>query len=81
MSNSNRSAYLELRASMGALTEAERTELERLRADRSIVYVNSSGVVVHAQREYTVEEWKEVVRKMRGQTGPLLAPEEVPKSE
>lgn len=73
---SNRREYLELRASMGALTEAERAELDRLRADRSIVYVNSCGVTVHSQREYTVEEWKEIVRKARGQTGPLLAPEE-----
>lgn len=75
MSNSRRD-YLELRASMGALTDAEREELERLRADRSIVYVNSYGVIVHTQREYTVEEWKQLVARSRGQTGPLLAPEE-----
>lgn len=81
MSNNNRRAYLELRANMGALTEEERAELERLRADRSIVFVNSSGVMVHTQREYTVEEWKEIVAKSRGRTGPLLAPEEKPKSE
>lgn len=72
---SNRREYLELRASMGALTEAERAELERLRADRSIVFVNSSGVMVHTQREYTTEEWKEIVAKARGQSGPLIAPD------
>ena len=76
MSNSNRREYLELRASMGALTETERAELERLRADRSTVYMVNGTTRVHALRAYTVEEWKEIVRKSRGQTGPLLAPEE-----
>jgi hypothetical protein len=78
--SSDRRDYLELRASMGVLTDAEREELERLRADRSIVYVNSSGVIVYTQREYTVAEWKELVARSRGHTGPLLPPEE-PKSE
>lgn len=77
---SNRREYLELRASMGAITDAEREELERLRADRSIVYVVNGTTIVHAMRPYSVEEWKELVRKSRGQPGPLLAPEE-PKSE
>ncbi len=43
---------------MGVLTEAERTELERLRADKSITYINSNGVHVSTIREYTVDEWK-----------------------
>lgn len=56
--NTNRRDFLELKASMGTLTEDERAELERMRADRSYVYINTSGVMVYALREYTVEEWK-----------------------
>lgn len=55
---SSRRNFLELKASMGTLTEAERAELERIRADRSYTYINSYGVMVYALRPYTVEEWK-----------------------
>lgn len=55
---SSRRSFLELKARMGALTEAEHSELERIKADRSYTYINTYGVLVSAVREYTVEEWK-----------------------
>lgn len=56
--SSNRRDFLELKASLGTLNDSERAELERIKADRSITYINSGGVHVSAIREYTVDEWK-----------------------
>lgn len=72
--SSNRRDFLELKASLGTLTEAERAELDRIKADRSYAFVNSSGVLVQTIRPYTVEEWKEIVKRSRG-TGFGIAPE------
>jgi hypothetical protein len=55
---SNRRNFLELKANMGALTDAERAELERMRADRSVTYITPQGVVVSALRPYSLDEWK-----------------------
>ncbi len=55
---SSRRDFLELKASLGTLTEDERTELERIHADRSYTYINTYGVLVSTIREYTLEEWK-----------------------
>ncbi|QOJ01333.1 MAG: hypothetical protein HRU70_12900 [Phycisphaeraceae bacterium] len=55
---SSRRSFLELKARMGALTEAEHAELERIKADRSYTYINNYGVLVSTVRDYTLEEWK-----------------------
>lgn len=55
---SSRRSFLELKARMGGLTEAEHAELERIKADRSYTYINTYGVRVSTVREYTLDEWK-----------------------
>lgn len=63
---SNRRDFLELKASLGQpLTDAERDELERMRADRSVTYINTNGVLVSDVRPYTVDEWKQLVAKSK----------------
>lgn len=71
-------ATLAAKVKAGNATDEERNRL-RFRPVSEIV----QGGTVHltTSRPLTVEEWKEMVaRSRRGQTGPLIAPEE-PKSE
>lgn len=55
---SSRCNFLELKAKLGTLTEAEHAELDRIKADRSYTYINNYGVLVSTVRDYTLEEWK-----------------------
>ncbi len=55
---STRRNFLELKANLGTLTEDERAEFDRIKADRSYTYINNYGVLVSTVREYTLDEWK-----------------------
>lgn len=66
-------AALAAKVEAGDATDEERNRL-RFRPVSEVV----QGGTVHltTSRPLSVEEWKEMVRRSRGQTGPLIAPEE-----
>lgn len=76
--NENANAHDKLAAGL-PLTPEEQEKVDR--AKEAITTVRSGGVMVVEAPSMDMRQWKEQIAKSRGQTGPLLAPEEKPKSE